>query len=78
MVFFSKNSRKFATSPSPALNYYWLYKNYQPIRVTVHLHSVESFEGLLQRCIGEGGVAVNSEKKTHFFLNTVSIDDRII
>ena len=25
-VFFSKNSRKFATSPSPALGCYWLYK----------------------------------------------------
>ena len=25
---FSKNSRKFATSPSPALVCYWLYKNY--------------------------------------------------
>ena len=25
-------------------------KNYQLIRITVHLHSVESFEGLLQRC----------------------------
>ena len=25
-------------------------KNYQQIEVTVHLHSVESFEGLLQRC----------------------------
>ena len=26
IVFFSKNSRKFATSPSPALGCYWLYK----------------------------------------------------
>ena len=25
-------------------------KNYQPIGMTVHLHCVESFEGLLQRC----------------------------
>ena len=25
-------------------------KNYQPIGVTVHSHSVKSFEGLLQRC----------------------------
>ena len=48
-MFFSKNSRKFATSPSPALDCYWLYKNYQPIGVTVHSHCVESFEGLLQR-----------------------------
>ena len=48
-VFFSKNSRKFATSPSPALGCYWLYKNYQPIGMTVHSHCVESFEGVLQR-----------------------------
>ena len=26
IVFFPKNSRKFATSPSPALGCYWLYK----------------------------------------------------
>ena len=26
IVYFSKNSRKFATSPSPALGCYWLYK----------------------------------------------------
>ena len=37
-------------------------KNYQPIGMTVHLHSVESFEGLLQRCRREGVVAVNCEK----------------
>ena len=42
--------RKFATSPSAALGCYWLYKNYQPIGVTVHSYCVESFEGLLQRC----------------------------
>ena len=48
IVFFSKNSGKFATSPSPALGCYWLYKNYQPIGVTVHLYCVEIFEGLLQ------------------------------
>ena len=41
-------------------------KNYQPIGMTVHLHSVESFEGLLQRCRREGGVAVNCEKNTIF------------
>ena len=34
--------------------------------MTVHLHSVESFEGLLQRCRREGGVAVNYEKNTIF------------
>ena len=49
-VFFFKNSKKFATSPSPALGCYWLYKNDQPIGETVHSHCVESFEGLLQRC----------------------------
>ena len=30
IVFFPKNSRKFATSPSPALGCYWLYKKIQP------------------------------------------------
>ena len=45
-------------------------KNYQPIGMTVHSHSVESFEGLLQRCRREGGVAVNCGK-TQFFLNTL-------
>ena len=49
LFFFSKNSRKFATSPSPALDCYWLHKNYQPIGVTVHSYYVESSEGLLQR-----------------------------
>ena len=38
-------------------------KNYQPIiGVTVHLHCVESFDGLLQRCRRGGGVAVKREK----------------
>ena len=46
---FSKNSRKFATIPSPALGCYWLYKNYKPMDVTVHSHCDESFESLLQR-----------------------------
>ena len=45
-------------------------KNFQPIGVTVHSHCVESFEGLLQRYVDEGGVAVNCEK-TQFFLNTL-------
>ena len=47
--FFSKNSRKFATSPSPALGCYWLYKKL-PANRRVQLHCVESFEGLIQRC----------------------------
>ena len=37
LCFFPKNCLYFATSPSPALGCcYWLYKNCQPIRVTVH------------------------------------------
>ena len=67
---FSKNSRKFATSPTPALGCYWFYKNYQPMGVALHSRCVESFEGLLQQYVGEGGVAVNCEK-TQFFLNTL-------
>ena len=42
--FFSKNSRKVATSPWAAMG---CTKNYQPIGVTVHSHCVE---GILQRC----------------------------
>ena len=49
LCFFFKNSRKFATTPSTARGCYWLYKNYQPIGVTVHSHCVESFDGLLQQ-----------------------------
>ena len=41
-------------------------KNYQQIGATVHSHCVESFDGLLQRCRREGGVAVNCEKITIF------------
>ena len=62
IVFFPKNSLKFPTSPSLALVCYWLYKKGQPIGATVHSHCVENFEGLLQRYVGEGGVAVNFEK----------------
>ena len=40
------------------------------IGATVHSHCVKNFEGLLQRYVGEGGVAVNCEK-TQFFLNTL-------
>ena len=54
IVFFSKNPRKFATSPSPSLGCYWLYKE----GVTVHSHCVES----LQRCRREGGIAVKCEE----------------
>ena len=50
MCFFSsKNSRKVAISPSPALGAaVGCTKNY-------HSHCVESFEGLLHSAIGEGG-----------------------
>ena len=61
---FPKNSRKFATSPSPTLGCYAIgcTKNYQPIGETEHSHCVERFEGLYSD-IGEGGVAV---KKPNF------------
>ena len=50
-MFFSKNSRKFATSVLYCTGFLLVVqKNYQPIGVTVHSHCVESFEGLLQRC----------------------------
>ena len=41
----------------------------RPIGVTVHLHCVESFENPLQRCVGEGWVAVDNEKNTIFLNN---------
>ena len=41
-------------------------KNYRPIGVTVHSHCVESFEKTYSD-VGEGGVAVNCEKKTIIF-----------
>ena len=47
------------------IKYFLLYKNYQPIGVTVHSHCVESSEGVLND-IGEGRVAVNCEKNTFF------------
>ena len=46
-------------------------KNSQPIRVTVHSHCIESFEGLIQRCKRRRG-AINCEK-THFFLNNLYV-----
>ena len=45
-------------------------KNYQPIRVTVHSHCVESFEGLLQRCRRGRGCS-EMWKKYNFSLNTL-------
>ena len=47
--FFPKNSRKFATSPSPALGCYWLFIALRALKVT-YLD------------VGEGGAAVNCEK----------------
>ena len=72
IVFFS-NSRNIATSPSPALGcYYWLYKKLpEPIGVTVHSYCVRSFES---RDVGEGGVAVNFEKKQIFSWTPCCID----
>ena len=52
-MFFSKNSGKFATSPSAAIG---CTENYQPIGVTVHSYCD----------VGEGGVAVNCEKPKFF------------
>ena len=49
----------------------WTKKGH-PIGATVHSHCVESFEGLLQQYVSEGGVAANSEK-TQFFLDTLQI-----
>ena len=66
IVFFSKNSRKFATSPSTVLGCYWLNKKIPTIGVTLHSHCVESFEGLLHSDVGEGGVAVNCEEKNNY------------
>ena len=55
--FFFKNSRKFATSPSPALGCFWLYKKLKPIGVTVHSHFVIALK-VSYNDVGEGGVAV--------------------
>ena len=47
-------------------------ENGQPIVVTVQSHCAEDFENLLQRCVGEGWLAVDCEK-THFFLNILYV-----
>ena len=66
VVFFFKNSRKFATSPYPALGCYWLYKNYQPKGVTcIALRTLK----VSYSDENKGEVAVNCEKITQFFLN---------
>jgi len=54
IVFFPKNSQKFATSPSLALVCYWLYKKGQPIGATVHSHCIENFDGHLKLYVGKG------------------------
>ena len=50
-------------------------KYYQPIGVTVHLHCVEIFEGLSQRC-RRGRDYSEFWKKTQFFLNTLYVVKR--
>ena len=58
---FSKNSRNFATSPSPAQGCYWLYT-----RIALRVVKVSYSD------VGEGGDAVNCEI-TQYFLNTLYI-----
>ena len=62
---FPENSRKFATSPSPALGCYWLYKILPANGSDCTLALKVSYSDE-----GEGGVAGNCEK-TPFFLNTL-------
>ena len=71
IVFFSKNSRKFATSPSPALGCYLLYKKLPANRseYTLALRRVRALK-VSYSDVGEGGVVVICEK-TQFFLNTL-------
>ena len=59
LCYFSKNSRKFAASPSHALGCYWLYKNLPANRsdCTLALRLKVSYSD-----VGEGGVAVNCAK----------------
>ena len=77
MCFFPEFS-KVCNSPSLALVCYWLYKKGQPIGGTVHLHSVENFEGLLQRYVGDGGVAVYCEKHNFSWTPCRSYISRIL
>ena len=70
IVFFSKTPRKFATSPSPALGCYWLYKKLPATRIVLRAFKVSNSD------VGEGGVAVNCEK-AQFFLNTLYVIDYI-
>ena len=71
LCFFSKNSRKFATSPSPALGCYWLYKKWPANRSDCTL----AMRWELRRFyndLGEGGVALNCGKHTIFPEHPVS------
>ena len=71
-MFFSKNSRKFASSPSPALGCYWLYKKLSSIGVYAHI-ALRALT-VSYSDVGEGGDAVKCEK-TQFFLNTLYVFD---
>ena len=48
-------------------------KNYQPIGVTVHTYIALRALNVSYSDLGEGGVAVNCEKKPQFFLNTLYV-----
>ena len=61
-VFFSRILESLPTLPRQHSTSIGCKKNYQPIGLTVHSHCVQSFENLLQRYVGEGGIAVNCEK----------------
>ena len=63
-VFF-KNSRNFATSPSPTLD--------QPMTVHIALRALK----VSYSDVGEGGVGVNCEKN-QFFLNTLYLMESMI
>ena len=60
---FSKNSRKFSNSPSPALGCYWLYKKLVANRSdgTLSLLCLRALE-VSYSDVGEGRAAVNYEK----------------
>ena len=50
LCFFARNLESLPPRPRQHSAAIGCTKNYQPIRVTVHSHCTESFEGLLQRC----------------------------
>ena len=69
---FSKNSRKFATSPSPALACFWLYRKLPSNRSDCTLElRWELWRSLSD--VGEGLVALNCEKNMIFPEYPVSI-----